>query len=109
MARASNLVAGERCRAENCVSYHGKQGAGMASFPAVEDRGASHISEGLTARRGGAQLGDHGVARGRLVGRGYRQPVWLCRPDVTVSRRLWVRPCRRSPQVRMRCSRAIQP
>jgi cytochrome c553 len=56
-AAAGDLTAGEARYKVNCVNCHGKQGQGMASFPAIAGRDAEYIADRLNSYRAREMVG----------------------------------------------------
>ncbi len=56
-ARAGDAAAGEKRYLENCVTCHGKNGKGMASFPSLAGRDANYISDRLMKYRAKEKVG----------------------------------------------------
>lgn len=56
-AAAGDAAAGEARYKVNCVNCHGKQGQGMASFPAIAGRDAEYIADRLNSYRAREMVG----------------------------------------------------
>jgi cytochrome c553 len=56
-AQAADVAAGEKRYYVNCVNCHGKNGKGMASFPAIQGRDAAYIADKLTTYRAKEMVG----------------------------------------------------
>ncbi|MDZ7714022.1 MAG: c-type cytochrome [Rhodovibrio sp.] len=56
-AAAGDVKAGEARYKVNCVNCHGKQGQGMASFPAIAGRDAAYIADRLNSYRAREMVG----------------------------------------------------
>lgn len=65
---ANDVNAGEKRYLQNCVNCHGKNGKGLASFPAILDRDANYISNRLTQYRAKEKVGPNSAIMMSLVG-----------------------------------------
>ena len=57
VAQGGDVAAGEKRYLVNCVNCHGKNGKGMASFPALKGRDAEYIAGRLVKYRAKEQVG----------------------------------------------------
>ena len=67
-ARAQDMAAGEERYNVNCVNCHGKEGKGMASFPAIAGRDAAYIADRLTTYRSREMVGPNSALMMSLTG-----------------------------------------
>lgn len=67
-ARGGDLAAGEERYRVNCVNCHGREGKGMASFPALAGRDAEYIAGRLASYRAKEKVGPNSAIMMSLTG-----------------------------------------
>jgi mono/diheme cytochrome c family protein len=67
-ASAGDVAAGEERYLVNCVNCHGREGKGMASFPAIQGRDAEYIADRLTTYRAREMVGPNSAIMMSLTG-----------------------------------------